>query len=102
MFNSTELSNIEYVKSWYCNKLEFLRFDSSVGRFVGFTELGVKNAARLNKDQAQLNVTRAQKGTYCQPNVGSWYQGVLSRSGESAVCVTSSDHPPTLNHTHSL
>lgn len=90
VFNSTEVKDFEYVRSWYCNKLEFIRFDSSVGKFVGYTELGVKNAERLNKDQGQLAALRAQKETYCKHNIDIDYSSVLSKSGECAVCMTSS------------
>uniref|UniRef100_A0A668A1P6 Ig-like domain-containing protein n=1 Tax=Myripristis murdjan TaxID=586833 RepID=A0A668A1P6_9TELE len=53
-FNSSEMKDIEYILSFYYNKDEYLRYSSSVGEFVGYTELGVKNAERLNRDTAQL------------------------------------------------
>lgn len=88
VFNSTELKDTEFIVSWYCNKLETIRFDSSVGKFVGYTELGVKNAERLNKDQGQLASWRAQKEVYCTHNIDIDYSSVLSKSGECAVCMT--------------
>ncbi|XP_044197371.1 HLA class II histocompatibility antigen, DRB1 beta chain-like isoform X2 [Thunnus albacares] len=81
-FNSTELGGIRYIYSWYYNKLEFLRFDSSVEKFVGYTEFGVKNAERFNKDAAQLAAMKADRETYCQPNIGGFYRKALSKSGE--------------------
>lgn len=88
VFNSTELKDTEFIVSWYCNKLETIRFDSSVGKFVGYTELGVKNAERLNKDQGQLASWRAQKEVYCTQHVDGYSRDVLSKSGECAVCMT--------------
>ncbi|XP_039887290.1 H-2 class II histocompatibility antigen, E-S beta chain-like isoform X4 [Simochromis diagramma] len=101
VFNSTEVKDIEYVRSWYCNKVEFIRFDSSVGKFVGYTELGVKNAERLNKDQGQLAAYKAQKETYCTHNIGIWYSNILSKSGAPTVKLhsmtpVSSHHPAML------
>lgn len=87
VFNSTEVKDFEYVRSWYCNKLEIIRFDSSVGKFVGYTELGVKNAEAWNK-QGDLASWRAQKEVYCKPSIDIDYSSVLSKSGECAVCMT--------------
>uniref|UniRef100_A0A3Q1FC90 MHC class II beta chain N-terminal domain-containing protein n=1 Tax=Acanthochromis polyacanthus TaxID=80966 RepID=A0A3Q1FC90_9TELE len=82
VFNSTELTDIEYIRSSYYNKLEYLRFSSSLGKFVGFTEFGVKNAEYFNNDPAVLSAERAQKEVYCLPNTEIWYRNVLSKSGE--------------------
>ncbi|XP_008298550.1 H-2 class II histocompatibility antigen, A beta chain-like [Stegastes partitus] len=82
VFNSTELKDIEYIRSYYYNKLEFLRFSSNVGKYVGYTELGVKNAQRWNKDPAELSRMNAQKETVCQHNIGNWYKAILPKSGE--------------------
>ncbi|KAM3590512.1 uncharacterized protein V6R79_010961 [Siganus canaliculatus] len=79
-FNSSELKDIEYISSYYYNKLEFLRFSSSVGKFVGYTELGVKNAKRLNDDAAILGSVKARKETYCKHNIEIWDQNFLPYS----------------------
>lgn len=54
-----------------------------MGKFVGYTEFGIKEAEYWNKDQAILAQMRAQKETYCQHNTDLWYANVLSKSGES-------------------
>ena len=82
-FNSTELKDIEYIMTYNYNKLEIIRYSSSVGKFVGYTELGVKNAERWNKDASIMAQWRAAKETYCQHNIGIWYSYILSKSGES-------------------
>uniref|UniRef100_A0A669E428 MHC class II beta chain N-terminal domain-containing protein n=1 Tax=Oreochromis niloticus TaxID=8128 RepID=A0A669E428_ORENI len=83
LFNSSELRDIEYVRSYYYNRIEYVRFSSSVGMFVGYTEYGVREADQWNKDQGQLAVMRAQKETYCTPNIDLWYRSVLTKYGES-------------------
>ncbi len=85
-FNSSELNDMEFIRSYYYNKLEFLRFSSSLGKYVGYTELGVKNAERFNSDASLLDTMRAQKEAYCKPNVDVDYQSVLTKSGEF-VCL---------------
>nr|APD68813.1 MHC class II antigen beta chain [Trachinotus ovatus] len=95
-FNSTESKDITYIQSYYYNKLEFLRFDSSVGRFVGYTELGVKNAERLNSGPEVVQ-SRNEKERYCLNHVGPFYKAVLTKSAEPYV-VMSSTTPPAGKH----
>ncbi|XP_067379623.1 rano class II histocompatibility antigen, A beta chain-like isoform X1 [Channa argus] len=80
VFNSTELSDMEFIHSEYFNRLEFTRFDSNVGQFVGYTEFGVKQAEYWNKDAAYLALMRAQKETYCLHNVQVEYPSALNKS----------------------
>nr|ABH09450.1 MHC class II antigen beta chain [Dicentrarchus labrax] len=96
-FNSTDPKNIEYIRSYYYNKLELLRFSSSVGEYVGYTELGVKNAERLNKDPSELAAMRAQKETYCLTTVNIDYQAVLDKSVKPYVRLRSVA-PPAGKH----
>ncbi|CAI5692271.1 unnamed protein product [Oreochromis niloticus] len=100
-FNSSELQDIEYIRSFYFRKIEFTRFDSSVGKYVGFTEYGVKNAEEWNKDQGDLAAMRAQKETYCHNNIGVDYQVALTKSTPPTVKLhsmtpASSQHPAML------
>ncbi|XP_026016607.1 H-2 class II histocompatibility antigen, I-E beta chain-like [Astatotilapia calliptera] len=100
-FNSTELKDIEYISSYYFRKVEFTRFDSSVGKYVGFTEYGVKNAEYWNNQPGQLASERAQKERYCVPNIGVYYSNALSKSAKPYVKLhsttpLSSQHPAML------
>nr|APD68820.1 MHC class II antigen beta chain [Trachinotus ovatus] len=95
-FNSTESKDITFIQSYYYNKLEFLRFDSSVGRFVGYTELGVKNAERFNNGP-QVVQSRNEKERYCVNNVGIDYQAALTKSAEPYVRLHSTT-PPAGKH----
>nr|AYN72179.1 MHC class II antigen beta chain [Oreochromis niloticus] len=90
VFNSTEVKDFEYVRSWYCNKLETIRFDSSVGKFVGYNEVGVKQAEAWNNDPAELATRRADKERYCQRNIGIWNSNILSKSVSPTVRIQSS------------
>uniref|UniRef100_A0A3P8TWP2 Ig-like domain-containing protein n=1 Tax=Amphiprion percula TaxID=161767 RepID=A0A3P8TWP2_AMPPE len=96
-FNSTELKNIEYIHSEYYNKLEIYRYSSSLDKFVGYTEYGVKQAEHFNKDTAVLNAIRAEKERYCQHNIGNWYTNVLSKSVPPTVLLYSTT-PPSGHH----
>ncbi|CAK6982604.1 H-2 class II histocompatibility antigen%2C I-E beta chain-like [Scomber scombrus] len=79
-FNSSKLEDVRYIRSTYYNKLEILKFDSSVGKYVGYTELGVKNAERLNNDASFMAQMKAQRETYCLHNVQIWSDNALTKS----------------------
>lgn len=91
-FNSTELKDMEYIYSHYYNKIEYIRFSSSVGQYVGVTEFGVNLAKHWNNNTAQLNSTRRKIVTYCLNNIQIHDQAIIAKSGECVVCMTSSDH----------
>uniref|UniRef100_A0A8C8A1R0 Ig-like domain-containing protein n=1 Tax=Oryzias sinensis TaxID=183150 RepID=A0A8C8A1R0_9TELE len=80
VFYSFDLKDIEYISSMYYNKDEVIRFSSSLGKFVGYTEFGVKNAKRWNNDSSILSNWRAQKEAYCKHNIDNYYQNTLTKS----------------------
>ncbi|XP_031172140.1 H-2 class II histocompatibility antigen, E-S beta chain [Sander lucioperca] len=88
-FNSSDLKDIEFIRSYYYNKLEIVRFSSSLGKFVGYTELGVKNAERFNKDPSILAQQRAEKERYCKHNIDVEYRAALTKSAEPYVRLSS-------------
>ncbi|MEQ2179298.1 hypothetical protein GOODEAATRI_023305, partial [Goodea atripinnis] len=100
-FTSTELKDIEFTRSSYYNKLEIFRFSSSLGKFVGYTDYGVKQANYFNGQTSYLESMKAQKETYCHNNIGVFYQNALSKSVEPYVRIhseapSSGGHPGML------
>nr|AYN72175.1 MHC class II antigen beta chain [Oreochromis niloticus] len=101
VFNSTELKDIEYMVSYYYNKIEVTRFDSDVGKFVGYTEYGVRTAEYWNNQPGYLTQLKAEKETVCQHNIGVYYSNILSKSAKPYVRLhsttpASSQHPAML------
>ncbi|XP_030579212.1 H-2 class II histocompatibility antigen, E-S beta chain-like [Archocentrus centrarchus] len=96
-FNSTELKDIEYVYSHYYNKVEYVRFSSSVGEYVGLTAYGIKLAESWNNDTVELNSTRARREKLCQPNIKIWYSNILTKSVRPTVRLQSLV-PPSGHH----
>ncbi|XP_028462112.1 rano class II histocompatibility antigen, A beta chain-like [Perca flavescens] len=90
-FNSSDLKDIEFIYSEYLNKLEIWRFSSSLGKYVGYTEYGVKNAERFNKDASELAQRRAEKETVCKHNIDIDYQNILTKSAEPYVRLSSTE-----------
>ncbi|TMS01472.1 HLA class II histocompatibility antigen, DRB1-15 beta chain [Larimichthys crocea] len=96
-FNSTDLKNIEFIRSQYYNKVEIYRFSSSVGKFVGFTEYGLKQAEYWNNNPSILAQLRGEKERYCLNHIQAWYSHTLDKSAEPYV-VLSSVTPPGGHH----
>ncbi|XP_070786181.1 rano class II histocompatibility antigen, A beta chain-like [Enoplosus armatus] len=101
VFNSTELNDIEYIYSCYYNKLEIARFSSSVGKFVGYTTFGLKQADYWNSDPSQLALRNNEKERYCLNNIEIDYQAALTKSAEPYVVLSSTtpsagQHPSML------
>ncbi|XP_036416766.1 DLA class II histocompatibility antigen, DR-1 beta chain-like isoform X2 [Colossoma macropomum] len=88
VFSSSDLSDLEYIDTFYFNKDPVIRFNSTVGEFVGFTEFGVKSAERWNKGPI-LQQERAQLDRYCKPNVKLDFTHVLEKTVKPKVRLTS-------------
>ncbi|KAM3872226.1 H-2 class II histocompatibility antigen, E-S beta chain-like [Diretmus argenteus] len=80
VFTSSDLSDIEYIYSNYYNKVELVRFNSTVGKFVGYTEYGMKNAENWNNDPSVLARRKNAKERYCKHNIDIDYQSALDKS----------------------
>ncbi|XP_067442166.1 H-2 class II histocompatibility antigen, I-E beta chain-like [Thunnus thynnus] len=99
-FNSSELKDIRFIESYIHNKVEYARFDSSLGKYVGYTESGMRWADYWNNGP-QLAEAKAQRATYCQPTIGIDYYSALSKSVEPyvwlhSVASSTGNHPSML------
>ncbi|XP_029932307.1 H-2 class II histocompatibility antigen, E-S beta chain-like isoform X2 [Myripristis murdjan] len=102
VFNSSELKDIEYFRSYYYNKDEIIRFSSSVGEYVGYTVFGVKSAENWNKDTAGLAAMKAQREGVCKPNIEVLYPNMLTKKVPPSDVRLRSVTPPGGKHTHML
>uniref|UniRef100_A0A3Q1HS03 Ig-like domain-containing protein n=2 Tax=Anabas testudineus TaxID=64144 RepID=A0A3Q1HS03_ANATE len=89
-FNSTDLRDSEFIYSDFYNKLEIIRFSSSVGKFVGYTEYGVHQAQVWNRGP-ELKDAKSRKEAYCANNIDIDYESVLTKSVKPSVRL----HSPT-------
>ncbi|XP_056153466.1 H-2 class II histocompatibility antigen, E-S beta chain-like [Lampris incognitus] len=97
VFTSSELPDIELINSLYFNKIEVVRFNSTVGKFVGYTEFGIHNAELFNNDPAILAEMRGRKERYCKHNIEIEYRKILDKTAEPTVRLTSVT-PPSGRH----
>ncbi|XP_017323245.1 HLA class II histocompatibility antigen, DR beta 4 chain [Ictalurus punctatus] len=101
IWSKEDLSDMELIVSYIINKVNYLEYNSTLGKYVGYTELGIKNADRFNKDPAELQAQKASLDSFCKNNVGGYYNAILSKTVEPQVevkLVKKSDgtHPATL------
>ncbi|NWV72331.1 HB2J protein, partial [Malurus elegans] len=66
--NGTEKAT--YVESLIYNRVDFLKFDSDVGDYVGFTPWGERNARYWNNLPEWMESRRALVDTACRRNYG--------------------------------
>nr|AAY18805.1 MHC class II beta antigen [Scophthalmus maximus] len=89
VFNSTKLDDIEFIKSYYYNKLEYTRFSSSVGKYVGYTEYGVRNAEQRHW---RLGCNESSEGDVLSQQRGKDHEAALTKSVKPYVRLHSEEH----------
>ncbi|XP_029591958.1 H-2 class II histocompatibility antigen, E-S beta chain-like isoform X1 [Salmo trutta] len=94
-YSSKDLQGIEYIDSFYFNQAEHVRFNSTVGKYVGYTEYGVKSADAWNKDYLVQELGALE--SYCKYNAAIYYGAILDKTVAPHVRL-SSVTPPSGRH----
>lgn len=81
-YSSKDLHGIELIDSYVFNQAEYIRFNSTVGRFVGYTEHGLKNAEAWNSDAGILGQEQGELERFCKHNTANHYSAILDKTGE--------------------
>jgi len=84
-----------YIRDYIFNKDVYVQFNSTVGKFVGYTEHGVYNAELLNNNPSQLQSERAQV-EICKQNADVDQQTITDKSGKQHKILISHDSHKTL------
>uniref|UniRef100_A0A672S5Z2 H-2 class II histocompatibility antigen, I-E beta chain-like n=1 Tax=Sinocyclocheilus grahami TaxID=75366 RepID=A0A672S5Z2_SINGR len=93
IYSSSNISDMVYFDNYYFNKYLFIQFDSTLGRFVGFNEYGMKLAEFWNNDIAIF------VGTFCPHNIGydvALLDSVKPKVKLSSVSQAGGRHPAVL------
>nr|AKN79604.1 MHC class II beta chain [Schizothorax prenanti] len=85
IYNSSDFSDMVFLDGYYFNKYLYVQFNSTVGKFVGFTEFGVKAAENWNKDPAILQQFRAEVDRFCKPNAELYKTAIHDKAVAPAV-----------------
>ncbi|XP_048882974.1 H-2 class II histocompatibility antigen, E-S beta chain-like [Brienomyrus brachyistius] len=86
-YSSADLKDMEFIDRYYFNKLELLRYNSTLNKYIGYTDIGVKNAERLNTDGSAA-AAHADLDTYCKHNAANFFKNILYHTVEPTVEVT--------------
>ncbi|KAI1886078.1 hypothetical protein AGOR_G00210320 [Albula goreensis] len=100
-YTSRDLSDMEFIDRYIFNKLEYMRYNSTLNKVIGYTEHGVKNAERHNADPATLAGELSNRDAYCKPNAEKFYPSMLDPTVEPFIEIVSavsasSKHPAML------
>ncbi|KAG7331927.1 hypothetical protein KOW79_003761 [Hemibagrus wyckioides] len=76
-YYTRDLVTIEFIYSWYFNKVEYLRYNSTTDRYTGFTVYGARMAESLNLDPK--NSLYYYVYTFCKDNKDKYSSNVLKK-----------------------
>ncbi|KAF5884935.1 MHC class II beta chain, partial [Clarias magur] len=101
IYSSRDLSDMVYVDTYIFNKIRYWWYNSTVGRFQGYTHLGIYNAERFNNDTVVLERVRNDMDGFCKHNAQLYYTAINDKSVEPEVEVKSvkqsdGSHPAVL------
>nr|AFI42565.1 MHC class II antigen beta-chain [Hippocampus abdominalis] len=101
VFNSSDLNDIEYFEIYNYNKLKLFRFSSTLDKYVGYTEFGIKQATAFNNNKDYIADARAMKEHLCLNNIKNDYESALTKSAKPYVRLHS-ESPPEGSHSAML
>ncbi|XP_030621771.1 HLA class II histocompatibility antigen, DRB1-3 chain-like [Chanos chanos] len=101
IFDSREMTDVEYLRTFYFNQVKDVQFNSTIRKFVGFTEQGEKIAGYLNNDSATIQQMRGAVDRVCKHNGAVFFSSVLDKTVKPEVRVrsvkkASGTHPTVL------
>ncbi|XP_053359934.1 DLA class II histocompatibility antigen, DR-1 beta chain-like [Clarias gariepinus] len=89
IYSSSDLSDMVYIQSCIFNKIRYRWFNSTVGKYQGYTQHGIFNAERFNNDTAFMQRKRADVNDFCKHNAKNRYSAIIGKSVEPRVMVKS-------------
>ncbi|KAM9475045.1 class II histocompatibility antigen, B-L beta chain-like [Clarias gariepinus] len=87
--SSRDLSDMVFLHIRIFNKIRYWWFNSTVGKFQGYTQYGMYNAESFNNDTATLEMARAALNDICKYNIRNFYPTTDCPSVEPEVEVKS-------------
>ncbi|XP_037392171.1 H-2 class II histocompatibility antigen, E-S beta chain-like isoform X1 [Pygocentrus nattereri] len=79
-----DLTDVEYLRTYYFNKDLWVQFNSTVGKFVGFTGFGLHAAEKWN-NSSYVKTMRTVLDEYCKQNLPLFYSSVLDKTVKPTV-----------------
>uniref|UniRef100_A0A8C2H2D8 Ig-like domain-containing protein n=1 Tax=Cyprinus carpio TaxID=7962 RepID=A0A8C2H2D8_CYPCA len=89
VYSTSDYSDMVFLQLYSFNKVVDVQFNSSVGKYVGYTEEGVKYAENWNKDPAILQDAKAAVDRFCRPNAQNHDTSVRDKSVKPKITLRS-------------
>lgn len=80
---------VEYLVDWYFNKEFTMQYNSTVGKWTGFTAAGLVSAAVFNGNHFDVLQRKEERRLICVDNVGHALNATEDNMGEYSKSVTS-------------
>ncbi|XP_067249388.1 rano class II histocompatibility antigen, A beta chain-like [Chanodichthys erythropterus] len=96
IFSSPDFSNMTYIDSFYFNKFLFTQFNSTLGRFVGFSEIGMRIAEDWNNGtyvQTERNGINVCQNLLKSKDTPDFFKAVKPKVKLISVMRAGSRHP---------
>uniref|UniRef100_A0A8C2D0J5 Ig-like domain-containing protein n=1 Tax=Cyprinus carpio TaxID=7962 RepID=A0A8C2D0J5_CYPCA len=88
IYSSSNISDMVYFDNYYFNKYLFIQFDSTLGRFVGFNEYGMKLAEFWNSGPL-VHEERDIVNWFCKGNAEEFDSSISDKSVKPKVKLSS-------------
>uniref|UniRef100_A0A8C1S4W8 MHC class II beta chain-like n=1 Tax=Cyprinus carpio TaxID=7962 RepID=A0A8C1S4W8_CYPCA len=100
-YSSPDLSDMVYTDNYHFNKYLFIQFNSTLGKYVGFSECGMRNAEYWNNDTSLLQGQRGEVDRFCKHNAQIYDSQIRDKAVKpkvklSSVTQTGGGHPAVL------
>ncbi|XP_030646799.1 H-2 class II histocompatibility antigen, E-S beta chain-like [Chanos chanos] len=88
-YSSRDLSDAEYLRIVYFNKVKHVQFNSTLGKFVAFTKQGWRDADYWNNDAAYIQQLTGEIDRVCRHNAQIYFSSILDKTVPPKVRVRS-------------
>ena len=76
-----------FVESYFYNKMEFLVFNSTVGRYVGYSDFGMALAHQKNEDKHLLPYEQGSVDRLCKVNALVYKSHGMDKTSEYRILI---------------
>ncbi|KAJ8272456.1 hypothetical protein GJAV_G00089270 [Gymnothorax javanicus] len=90
-YSSRDLHDLEYIARYIHEKLEVIRYNSTLKKYIGYTDLGIFNAENWNSDGSAEAKYAALDG-YCRPNALKYFPHIRDKAAEPTIRIKSVTH----------
>lgn len=85
LYSSHDLGDMVYVQLYGFNMDVEIKYNSTLGKFIGFNEVGVNTSELWNQNDNFLQHMKAQVDTYCKPNAQFLETVIYDKAGKTSL-----------------